>query len=43
MLFDSKRDIANDLANLGIAKDIDFTDYVLDKVEVKEYELPRPG
>lgn len=39
MLFDSKRDIANDLANLGFAKDIDFSDYVLDKVEVKQYDL----
>jgi choline monooxygenase len=39
MLFESKRDIAKDLANLSIGKEIDFTDYVLDKVEVKEYDL----
>ena len=39
MLFDSRRDIAKDLANLGIANDIDFSEYVLDKVEVKQYDL----
>jgi choline monooxygenase len=37
MLFDSKRDIANDLAHLSIGNEIDFTDFVLDKVEVREY------
>lgn len=39
MLFDSQRDVAKDLANLTMANDIDFTGYVLDKVEVKEYDL----
>jgi choline monooxygenase len=39
MLFDSKRDIAKDLANLSIGNDIDFSGYALDKVEVKDYAL----
>ncbi len=39
MLFDSTRDVAKDLVNLNIGNDIDFTGYVLDKVEIKEYAL----
>jgi hypothetical protein len=34
MLFNGGRDIAQDLANLGVAKELDFEGYVLDKVEV---------
>ena len=39
MLFDSKRDIAKDLADLGVTVDIDFSGYMLDKTEVKDYNI----
>ena len=37
MLFNGKRNVARDLANLGVAKELDFDGYVLDKVETAEY------
>ena len=39
MLFNGERDIAKDLANLGVAKELDFADYKLDKVEVVDYNF----
>ena len=39
MLFQGPRDIAGDLAKLGCAKDLDFAGYVLNKVEVTEYNF----
>jgi choline monooxygenase len=39
MLFNGPRDIAADLASLGAAKDLDFGGYVLDKVEVVNYDF----
>ncbi len=39
MLFDSPRNIARDLANLGVAKELDFDGYVLDKVAVDHYDF----
>lgn len=39
MLFDSKRDIAKDLANLGCKQDFDFTGYMLDRVVIDEYNF----
>jgi choline monooxygenase len=36
MLFDGPRDIHQDLKNLGVAKDLDFSGYLLDHVEVHE-------
>src|SRR6185312_11686509 len=37
MLFNGKRDIARDLAKLGVAKELDFEGYHLGKVETVEY------
>jgi phenylpropionate dioxygenase-like ring-hydroxylating dioxygenase large terminal subunit len=37
MLFNGPRDIAKDLAKLGVASELDFEGYALDKVEVVEY------
>jgi len=39
MLFDGPRDIAKDLAGMVAAKDLDFSDYILDKVDVVEYDF----
>ena len=39
LLFDSKRDIAKDLAKLGCKQDFDFTGYQLDRVMVDEYNF----
>lgn len=39
LLFDTKRDIAKDLANLGCKQDLDFTGYMLDRVAVEEYNF----
>jgi phenylpropionate dioxygenase-like ring-hydroxylating dioxygenase large terminal subunit len=39
LLFDSKRDIANDLAKLGCKHDFDFTGYILDRVMIDEYKF----
>ncbi|MDQ6620771.1 MAG: aromatic ring-hydroxylating dioxygenase subunit alpha, partial [Pseudomonadota bacterium] len=36
MLFDGVRDVQKDLAGLGVAGDLDFSGYVLDRVEIKE-------
>ena len=37
MLFRGLRDVAKDFERLGVARDLDFDGYVLDKVEVTEY------
>ncbi|MBL8511467.1 MAG: aromatic ring-hydroxylating dioxygenase subunit alpha [Betaproteobacteria bacterium] len=39
MLFQGPRDIAADLGKLGAAQDLSFEDYVLNKVEVTEYNF----
>lgn len=39
LLFDSQRNIAQDLANLGVAQAFDFTNYHLDRVLVDEYQF----
>ncbi len=39
LLFDSQRDIAKTLANLGCKQDFDFTGYMLDRVAVEEYNF----
>jgi choline monooxygenase len=39
LLFDSKRDIAKDLAAVGCKQDFDFTGYMLDRVMVEEYNF----
>ncbi|TMS56856.1 aromatic ring-hydroxylating dioxygenase subunit alpha [Imbroritus primus] len=36
LLFDGKRDVRADLARLGVAKDLDFSGYMLDHVEVHD-------
>ena len=37
LLFDSKRDVARDLAKLGVKRDLDFSGYLLDRVQIDEY------
>src|SRR5271156_906902 len=37
MLFNGKRDIAHDLANLGVRHELDFSGFTLDRVQVDEY------
>jgi phenylpropionate dioxygenase-like ring-hydroxylating dioxygenase large terminal subunit len=37
MLFAGKRDVARDLASLGVACNLDFSDYLLNRVEIDEY------
>jgi phenylpropionate dioxygenase-like ring-hydroxylating dioxygenase large terminal subunit len=37
MLFNGKRQVAKDLAKLGVAKELDFEGYQLNKVEAIEY------
>ena len=37
MLFNGKRDVARDLAKLGVASELDFEGYLLNKVETVEY------
>jgi phenylpropionate dioxygenase-like ring-hydroxylating dioxygenase large terminal subunit len=39
MLFNGKRDIAGDLGKIGCANDLDFSGYVLDKVDIVEYNF----
>ncbi|HEX6635345.1 MAG TPA: Rieske 2Fe-2S domain-containing protein, partial [Usitatibacter sp.] len=39
LLFNGKRDVARDLAKLGVAKELDFEGYVLNKVDVVEYDF----
>lgn len=36
LLFDGPRNVAQDLSKLGVAQDLDFSGYLLDKVEVHE-------
>jgi phenylpropionate dioxygenase-like ring-hydroxylating dioxygenase large terminal subunit len=38
LLFDGERDIARDLGGISVARDFDFSGYVLDRVEVKELD-----
>src|SRR5258708_19615281 len=38
MLFSGKRDVAEDLAGFASADDFDFTGYLLDRVEIMEFE-----
>jgi phenylpropionate dioxygenase-like ring-hydroxylating dioxygenase large terminal subunit len=37
LLFSGKRDIVKDLANMGVMKDLDFSGYMLDRIQVDEY------
>ena len=37
LLFNGKRDVARDLAALGVTRDLDFSGYMLDRVQVDEY------
>jgi len=39
LLFNGRRNVARDLANLGVAKELDFEGYVLDKVDVIQYDF----
>src|SRR5213075_2718133 len=39
MLFNGRREIARDLANLGVAKELDFAGYRLNKVQAVEYDF----
>ena len=39
LLFNSKRDVAKDLKQLGCTQDFDFTGYMLDRVVVEEYDF----
>ena len=39
LLFDTKRDIAKDLASLGCQQDFDFTGYMLNRVMIEEYDF----
>jgi len=39
MLFNSKRDILGDLGRMGCAKDLSFDGYVLDKVDIVDYDF----
>ena len=36
LLFDGPRDIASELAGIGVANDFDFSGYMLDRVEIHE-------
>ncbi|MGE5758295.1 MAG: aromatic ring-hydroxylating oxygenase subunit alpha, partial [Sideroxydans sp.] len=37
LLFAGKRDVLKDLANMGVMKDLDFSGYMLDRIQVDEY------
>jgi phenylpropionate dioxygenase-like ring-hydroxylating dioxygenase large terminal subunit len=37
LLFAGKRDVARDLAALGVAKNLDFSNFMFDRVETEEY------
>ena len=37
LLFNGQRPIAQDMANLGVLKDFDFSGYMLDRIQVDEY------
>ena len=39
LLFDTKRDIARELSQLGCTQDFDFTGYMLDRVMIEEYNF----
>ena len=39
LLFNGQRDIAKDLASLGVKQDFDFTGYMLDRVMIDEYQF----
>jgi phenylpropionate dioxygenase-like ring-hydroxylating dioxygenase large terminal subunit len=39
LLFTGPRDIAKDLANLGVLKDLDFSGYMLDRVQIQPYNF----
>lgn len=39
LLFDGKRNIAQDLAKLGCKQDFDFTDYQFDSVKIEHYNF----
>ena len=39
LLFNGKRDVSRDLANLGIVKDIDFSGFMLDRVAIDHYNF----
>lgn len=39
LLFEGKRDVVRDLARLGCRADLDFSNYVLDRVKVDEYDF----
>ncbi len=39
LLFTGPRDIAKDLANLGVLKDLDFDGYMLDRVHIQPYNF----
>ena len=37
LLFNGKHDVVRDLARIGVAQDLDFSGYMLDRVEIDEY------
>ena len=37
LLFSGQRDVADDLARLGVRNDLDFSGYMLDRVQIDEY------
>jgi phenylpropionate dioxygenase-like ring-hydroxylating dioxygenase large terminal subunit len=37
LLFQGKREIARDLANLGVKHDLDFSGFMLDRIQIDEY------
>lgn len=37
LLFAGKRDVARDMANLGVLKDFDFSGHMLERVQIEEY------
>jgi phenylpropionate dioxygenase-like ring-hydroxylating dioxygenase large terminal subunit len=39
LLFDGQRDVTQDLATLGVSREFDFTDYVLEFSEVTDYPI----
>jgi len=39
LLFTGPRDIARDLASLGVLKDLDFSGYMLDRVQIQPYNF----
>ncbi|MEO6148467.1 MAG: aromatic ring-hydroxylating dioxygenase subunit alpha, partial [Sulfuriferula sp.] len=39
LLFNGPRDVAHDLARLGVVRDLDFDGYMLDRVVVEDYDF----